>query len=316
MSQRVAGCCCGSPCDPTLGVCCTKVGGVCDCITDKTLCECTKLGGVWNANNLCPNGCLGSCCKFNMNNVLVDCTDNITECACAAMATARRTYTTFHRGLTCANNQCPTCSQTQTCQTNRIFNVAFLSEFRTESVNRSCACPPGNGGYINVSSSSETPRNIYDSNCSVLIGASPLPFVLWYDDSNIDTECFNYNGLSYSYTNTYNCDDGDGTTGTVMVSGDIKLTPLATIIVPPCGIWVKGGTFKKTMITISTGCGCPGVEQYDFLSKTTWCWPEVDTPLAGCNFNGRNFDLPNPYGNTDRCERYVTETTTTPNGCS
>lgn len=319
MSQRVAGCCCSPPCDPTLGACCTKVGGVCGCIADKTLCECTKLGGTWSANNLCPVGCWGSCCKYSMSNAFINCTNNVTECACAAMATAGQNYTKFHRGLTCANNPCSRCLQTQTCQTNRIFNVATFTNIYTYVNNTICACNQGQDvGQNTRQGSIESSINNYFSPCAQYFTYNP--FITWYDDDPIDFTCFSrYEDVEE--TNTYDCDVDGGLTGTSSIKSEFKFVLLARITVPPCGAWLKAGTFVKDLANISSGCACfSGKPQYDKIFIQQWCWPyAADFRLHGCNCNlpyCTNFDAPNPYGHTTTCERYIYLGNEVMNGCS
>ena len=249
-----------------------------------------------------------------MNNVLVDCTDNVTECACAAMATTRRTYTTFHRGLTCANNQCPTCLQTHTCQNNRILNIAVATNTYTFSNNYICYCDQGQAVPYNTRTGSyETPYQTIFSACQQL-QSTAAGFLIWYDDQNIDPSCFS---IASDNTETIvgNCDEG-GLTGSVTRRSEIKFVMLAQITVPPCGTWLKAGAFKKEMISMESGCEClPGQTPNDFVAVTTYCFPTADTPLFGCNYNGINFDIPNPYNTTTSTCMAGTVGTSTPNGC-
>lgn len=317
MSQRVAGCCCSPPCDPTLGACCTKVGGVCGCIADKTLCECTKLGGTWSANNLCPVGCWGSCCKYSMSNTFINCTNNVTECACAAMATTGQNYTKFHRGLTCTNNPCSRCLQTHTCQTNRIFNVAVFSRIDTTVENHICFCNNGpNYGQSTRATVVERPVYSYYSNCQRYFTWNP--FITWYDDDPIDFSCFSvYENVETSEIN--DCDVDGGLTGTTLFKAEYKFEILARITVPPCGAWLQAGTFKRDFAKIASGCSCPPYvgPQYDINEFTRWCFPIQDRQLSGCNCALQQcvIDVPNPYGNTTQCVWYEYLGTTTRNGC-
>ena len=323
MSQRVAGCCCSPPCDPTLGACCTKVGGVCGCIENKTLCECTKLGGAWNANNLCPNGCKGSCCKISMSNVLVNCTDNITECDCDAMAVAGRYRTTFHRGFACANSPCSTCLRTHTCQNNLVFNVAVATDIYTFSNSYVCACYQDNPRYNNRSGSQETSHPWVFSGCQL---GFPGPFVTWYGDLNTFPACFNI-GQDNTETIVTDCDEG-GLTGSVTHRFETKFVMLGQINVPPCGTWIKAGTFRKEMVTMGSGCDCylqqSGNGEGEYAYTTTFCWPPQDWPLAGCNclpisqtqfFLCQNFDIVNPYNSTTSTCIPGTDGTSSNNNC-
>jgi len=105
VSQRVAACCCQACSDPTLGACCIQKGTVCTCKENKTICECTKLGGVWNANPVCPDACLGACCVIDFINQPIKCLDNMTKCGCDAQNATGQTAT-FFQGQTCLNLSC------------------------------------------------------------------------------------------------------------------------------------------------------------------------------------------------------------------
>ena len=289
MSQRVAACCCQACSDPTLGGCCIQKGNFCTCEPNKTICECTKLGGVWNSNPVCPDSCLGACCvvRFSDNQV-VKCLDNITKCDCDAQAASGIYSATFKQGQKCINVNCKTCAQNPPCSVNRTFIVGIFEWFNSRVRNFDCF-------YCNDKDTSDI------QHCDVYPNSGFSSFCLqggWYTGFVDTGEAAAI--LSCTTVPLLTTTVNDPVTNQVIetTKDSLRYNQIANITVPPCGIWIKGGSYSYTPSADShtRGCFCCGDSVYgvhkdSIIPPTTYFWPRVNYFLHGCS----GLSSPDPF---------------------
>lgn len=327
MSQRVAACCCQACSDPTLGGCCIQKGTVCTCEPNKTICECTKLGGVWNANPVCPDSCLGACCVTNASGYPIRCIDNTTKCNCDALNVGQQT-SIFQQGKTCANASCSSCLAKPHCPQNKILNIELMRAFSTSIISYNCDNIRGAGsGYNSSSFSSEASYDetvTFQDPCLQLFVRS-RGFVIYDPNDPYYVSIYN-NCISTALSITVNTtqtiyeDDGITVAGTIDDTYRASIQPFAQIVIPPCGIWVAAGTYhwKATSFSHSCACfqGCPFGStvspQYDTTDVYQYYFPVQDTFFIGCNGTS---DIPNPFSGTAVFKEREIFTTKVPNQC-
>ena len=199
MSLMNAACCCAT----TVGRCCildtTAPNVDCQdlCVDNKTVAQCTALGGVWELGacaDVEPNACVGVCCATNAAGYFVACQEGVTQCECYSDNLAVGVTTTWHSGpnLTCADIACPCRCQTP-CPCLQYIIVTTTQTI----INHTCSSPCTSQYYI------------YESD--------PIAISVPVTPNALDTECvgntalINY-WLSYiptlGYNNTYYCQDG------------------------------------------------------------------------------------------------------------
>ena len=326
MSQRVAACCCQACSDPTLGACCIQKGTVCTCESNKTVCECTKLGGVWNANPVCPDACLGVCCVTNASGYPIRCIDNSTKCDCDALNVGQQTAI-FQQGRTCLNTSCNSCLTRPHCPQNKILNIELMRTFSTYVVSYLCDNIPNMGVGYNSSSGfaemSYAEGAVFQDPCLELY-IQNYGFVIYDPNDPYYVGRYNQclaNALPSTVYTTQTVYEGDGTTvaGTVDYTERTSIQPFAQIVIPPCGMWIAAGTYRweGRRYTHACGCfmGCPYGStispQYDTTDIYKYKYPAVDTFFLGCN---GSTDIPNPFSRQVFADREIV-TTRVPNQC-
>lgn len=143
MSLMTGSCCCPSQ----LGRCCildtTAPNVDCQdlCVDNKTVAQCTALGGVWELGacaDVNPNACVGVCCATNAAGYFVACQEGVTQCECYSDNLAVGVTTTWHSGpnLTCADIACP-CRCQEPCPCYQYIVFATLETI----TNHTCFSP-------------------------------------------------------------------------------------------------------------------------------------------------------------------------------